>query len=173
MTRKASSSPSRSFLRPAVLLVLACASLLTACKKSPAPPLRNQPLYDESANPAVQIHDALAQAAAQHKRVILVFGGNWCGDCLVLDYYFHQPPNASLLNRNFVLVNIDIGHMDHNLDIAAKYDVPVQRGVPALAVLASNGQLIYSQDHGGFDIQLRNDPSAVTQFLEQWKSSNT
>ncbi len=51
-----------------------------------------QHIYSETANPAAEIAAGLAQAKREHKRVILDFGGDWCGDCQVLDLYFHQPP---------------------------------------------------------------------------------
>jgi len=35
-----------------------------------------------------------------------------------------------------VLVHVNIGHLDANLDLAEKYEVPLRRGVPALAVLS-------------------------------------
>lgn len=152
------------------LVVLFLSAVLTACDSSsgPSPP---QVLYDENANAHAEIQDALVKAAQQHKRVLLDFGGNWCADCKVLDYYFHQPPNADLLARNFVLVDIDVGQMDRNIDLAVKYEVPLELGVPALAVLDSRGQLVYSQKSGQFAPMRRMDPASVTSFLEQWKGA--
>src|SRR3979490_3069140 len=124
---------SRNPLLPALLLVLAAA---------PAPQANaqiidkvNKNLYSETANPSADIAAALAQARREHKRVILDFGGNWCGDCQVLDIYFHQPPNLALLNQKFILVHVNIGQYDHNIEITKKYQVPINKGVPALAVL--------------------------------------
>jgi thioredoxin 1 len=126
-------------------------------------------IYDERADAHAEVRAAIAKAEREHKRVILDFGGNWCGDCQVLDIYFHQQPNADLLARNFVLVDIDIGHMDKNVDIAQRYDVPLQKGVPALAVLDTNGRLLYSQTNGEFEKMRHMDPGSVTDFLERWK----
>jgi thioredoxin 1 len=126
-------------------------------------------IYDENADAHAEVRAAIAHAAREHKRVILDFGGNWCGDCQVLDIYFHQQPNADLLARNFVLVDIDIGRMDKNVDVAQKYDVPLQKGVPALAVLDTNGRLLYSQTNGEFEKMRHMDPGSVTDFLEHWK----
>jgi thiol:disulfide interchange protein len=126
-------------------------------------------IYNENADTKAEIREALATAAQEHKRVILDFGGNWCGDCQVLDIYFHQPPNATLLAASFILVDIDIGHYDHNVDLADKYQVPLKRGVPALAVLDSDGRLLYSQKTGEFEDMRHMDPSSVTSFLDQWK----
>jgi thiol:disulfide interchange protein len=126
-------------------------------------------IYSETANPTADISAALAQAKRQHKRVLLDFGGDWCGDCQVLDIYFRQPPNAQLLKKNFVLVHIWIGHMDANIAVTQKYGVPINKGVPALAVLGSDGKVVYAQE-GEFEDMRHMDPSSVTAFLEKWKS---
>ena len=118
------------------------------------------------------MRDALAEAARQHKRVLLDFGGNWCGDCQILDYYFHQPPNAGLLDQNYVLVDIDVGHLDHNVALANQYGVTLRHGVPALAIVDAQGHVLYSQNGGEFSSMGKVDPAAVTALLEQWKSSS-
>jgi thiol:disulfide interchange protein len=126
-------------------------------------------IYNENADAKAEIRDALSTAAREHKRIILDFGGNWCGDCQVLDIYFHRAPNDQLLSANYVLVDIDIGRYDHNLDLADKYEVPLKRGVPALAVLDEHGRLLYSQKTGEFEKMRQMSPDSVTAFLEQWK----
>jgi thioredoxin 1 len=130
-------------------------------------PIPHNHLYPEIGSAQADIDAALVEARRTHKRVLLDFGGDWCGDCQVLDIYFHQAPNAELLEKNFVKVNINIGRMDANKDIAKKYGVPVH-GVPALAVIDANGKVIVAQDKEFSD--MRNmQPSSVTEFLTKWK----
>ncbi|MGC2607051.1 MAG: thioredoxin family protein, partial [Silvibacterium sp.] len=106
---------------------------------------QNRIIYSATADAHADISQAIHTAAREHKRIILDFGGNWCGDCQVLDIYFHQEPNQTIVDKNFVVVHIDIGRMDKNVDVAEKYSVPLKRGVPALAVLDQHGHLLYSQ----------------------------
>ena len=148
-----------------LLALLAAVSVLPAYSQ-----FTPRHIYNENANARAEIRDALATAAREHKRVILDFGGNWCGDCQVLDIYFHRAPNDAILNANYLLVDIDIGRMDKNVDVAQKYDVPLQRGVPALAVLDPHGRLLYSQKNGEFEAMRRMSPDSVTEFLEKWKA---
>jgi thiol:disulfide interchange protein len=136
---------------------------------APAPIFKKH-LYSETADPKADIAAALLQARTENKRVILDFGGDWCGDCQVLDIYMNQTPNAGLLARNFVVVHVDIGHMDHNVDVAEKYNVPIKKGVPALAVLDADGRLLYSQQHGDFENMRNMQPGDVTVFLNRWKA---
>ncbi|MGP8251082.1 MAG: thioredoxin family protein [Terracidiphilus sp.] len=126
-------------------------------------------IYPEPAQASADLAAALKTAAAEHKRILLDFGGNWCGDCQVLDIYFHDPSNLSILNANFVLVHINVGHLDENLDIAKRYGVPLDKGVPALAVLSEHGKLLYSQRQGEFEAMRRMESSSVTSFLVQWR----
>jgi thiol:disulfide interchange protein len=138
--------------------------------KPPAHPYTRKHIYSETADPKADIAAALQQAKAEHKRVILDFGGDWCGDCQVLDIYFHQPPNDEMLEKHFVLVHVWIGHFDQNLDIPEKYGVPIKRGVPALAVLSANGKVLYSQATGEFSDMRYMESQSVTDFLNKWKS---
>jgi thiol:disulfide interchange protein len=157
-------------IAPARALRLAALTLLSTLLTAPAFSQARH-IFDEGADAHAQVRAALAQAAREHKRVILDFGGNWCGDCQVLDIYLHREPNAGLLAQNFVLVDIDIGRMDKNVDVARKYDVPLQKGVPALAVLDDHGHLLYSQTNGEFESMRRMDPNSVTEFLQHWKAT--
>ena len=112
---------------------------------------------------------ALKTAPPAHKRVILDFGGNWCPDCIVLDMYLHNEQNRPLLEANYVLVHVNVGVYDANLDLAAKYAIPLKIGVPALAVLDERGKLLYSQTNGEFEKMGRMQRASVTSFLTRWK----
>ncbi len=166
-------SPLR-FRRTAACTLLPLA-LLTACNSSESPEtpvpevFRVHQIYDPAADAAAEIQHAVAAAAQEHKRVLLDFGGNWCGDCQILDYYFHQQPNAALIAQDYVLVDVDVGQMDHNMSIAAQYGMPLRHGVPALAVLDGQGNVVYDETDGEFSAMGRVDPALVTQFLERWK----
>lgn len=143
----------------AILLIMSAGSARSA----------NREIYPAPAQAKVDLAAALKTAAATHKRIVLDFGGNWCPDCIVLDGYFHDPANRQIIEANFVLVHVNIGKMDANLDIAEKYGVPLDKGVPALAVLDEKGKLLYSQKSGEFEAMRRMESSAVTKFLVQWK----
>ena len=127
----------------------------------------NKNLYSESADAAADIAAAQVAARREHKRILLDFGGNWCGDCQVLDYYYHQAPNAELLDKYFIVVHVDIGHIDKNLDVAQKYHVPIAHGVPALGIIDSQGKVLYAEREKEFE---HTSPEAIAAFLNRWKA---
>jgi thiol:disulfide interchange protein len=126
-----------------------------------------QHIYPDVKAARSEVQAAMVKARREHKRVLLDFGGDWCGDCQVLNIYFHQSPNAQLLAKYFVLVDVNIGHMDQNLDVAHRYGVPV-KGVPALAVVSPYGRVIFAQNKEFEDMRTM-DPRSVTDFLNKWK----
>jgi thioredoxin 1 len=132
-------------------------------------PAEKKDLYPAGVNAEKEIAEALQNAAKTHKRVLLIFGGNWCYDCHVLDEAFHTPEIAPTLNRNFVVVHVDVGEYDKNLDIAKKYEVPLERGVPAAAVLENDGKLLFTQKNQEFEKARSLAPEDVLAFLNKWK----
>lgn len=126
-------------------------------------------IYSDTADAKKEIREAILRAAREHKHVLLDFGGNWCPDCKMLDLYFHDPGNASLLAANYVLVDVSVGQYDRNLDLASKYGIPLNKGVPALVVLDGSGHVVYAQSNGEFEAMRKLDSAAVTAFLEKWK----
>lgn len=126
-------------------------------------------IYPAPGQARADVAAALHTAAAAHKRVILDFGGNWCPDCIVLDRYFHDAQNAPIVNANYVIVHVNVGHFDANTDLAQRYGIPLSKGVPALAVLSSHGKLLFSQSTGQFEDMRHLESSTLTQFLIKWK----
>jgi thiol:disulfide interchange protein len=127
------------------------------------------PAYDESADAKADLAKALAQATREHKRVLVVFGGNWCGDCIALNKRLHEEPAVSVMNAGFVLVHVDIGHGAKNKDLVEQCRVTLEKGVPAVAVLESDGTVLYSARNGEFEPARRLGPQVFVDFLNTWK----
>jgi len=147
--------------------------IVQAQRKAPArlrqPLSTENTIYPVGVDPKVELAEAVARAGRAHKRVLVVFGANWCYDCHVLDAAFHSPEVAPLLNQSFEVVHVDVGHMDKNVSIAKQYEVPLGRGIPAIAVLDGAGNLLFSQRHGEFESARSLAPEDILSFLKTWK----
>jgi thioredoxin 1 len=143
-----------------------CFAVLLAATASAQISMRS--IYPADADAKKDIKAALAKAKAQKKRVLLVFGADWCFDCHVLDYRFHQPEIEPIVDKNFVVVHVDIGQGEKNVDVANEYQIPVNRGVPSIAVVGSSGALLYSTQHGEISPTRRLSPEYIINFLKEW-----
>lgn len=139
---------------------------------APRQALPQKDLYPASADAKKEIDEALHTASPAHKRVLVVFGANWCFDCHALDESFHSPEIAPTLKKYFEVVHVDIGHGEKNLDLAQKYDVPLNRGIPAIAVLNSAGKLLFSQKQGEFEAARSLATADILAFLNKWKPAS-
>ena len=126
-------------------------------------------LYPADADARSEIDEALKRATAERKRVLLIFGANWCYDCHVLDQALHEGDAGKIVSQNFLLVHVDIGEGEKNPDLLKTYKIPLDKGVPAVAVLESNGRLLYSSGDGEFEAARRMLKKDLVLFLNKWK----
>ena len=129
------------------------------------------PLYPDTARAEADVAAALETAARGGKRVLVDFGGNWCGDCKVLDLHLKKPENAAILGARYVLVHVNVGDkgITTNFELAERYGIALKKGVPALAVLDSKGRVVHAQKHGEFADMRSMDPKSVNDFLVKWQ----
>lgn len=140
----------------ALLLSLACAASLAAV------PLA----YDETANAQAELDKALSQAGASKKKVLLIFGANWCKDCLELDKSI-KGHNEALIKSKFVLVKVNVGQFDKNLAIASAYGNPIKKGIPAAVVLKSDNSLLYASKAGELSNARKMSDQGIADFFQQ------
>ncbi|MGO9095531.1 MAG: thioredoxin family protein [Bryobacteraceae bacterium] len=143
-------------------------------RRLPQPSTPNPRLYSAPSEAQAELKAAVELAAKEHKRVLVMFGANWCYDCHVLDTTLHSKEFAPLLEANYVLVHINVGEegKDNN-DLAGELGVGLDRGIPSLGVLEPGGKVVFAQKDGEFESTLRIGPEDVRAFLEKWKPATS
>lgn len=104
--------------------------------------------YDEKADAQAAVKQALSAAKKADKSVLLVFGANWCSDCLALDKALKTEKNAGLIAKEFEVVKIDVGRYDRNDDLIKAYEVPIRKGIPSVVVLSPDNRVLYTTKAG-------------------------
>lgn len=144
-----------------LFLLLTTLLITSACSHSDGP-------YDESANARADIQKALSQAAKQQKPTIIIFGANWCPDCRGLSEAIETGPDASKINSDFIIVKVNVGNFDTNLDIAADYGDPIQGGIPGAALLSADGRLVYTTKPGELATIRQQQAEGLYAFFNQY-----
>jgi thioredoxin 1 len=126
-------------------------------------------IYPSDADAHAEIKEAEEKAAIEHRRVLLVFGANWCFDCHVLDLAFHRPDFASAMS-GYEVVHVDLGVDEKkNADVVKQFGVTLDKGIPTLAVVEADGRVVFSQKNGEFEDARSLTPETVLEFLNKWK----
>ena len=148
---------------------------LVSVERTDAPSLKQpsdmkKEIYPASADAHAELKQAEEKAARDHKRVLLVFGANWCFDCHVLDLAFQRAELAPILAANYEVVHVDLGPDEKkNADLVQQFDIPLNKGIPAMAVADSEGKLIVSQKNGEVEDARQLSPDFLAEFLNKWK----
>jgi hypothetical protein len=148
---------------------------LVSVERTDAPSLKQpsdmkKEIYPASADAHAEIKEAEEKAARDHKRVLLVFGANWCFDCHVLDIAFHGPELGPIVTTNYEVVHVDLGPDEKkNADLVQQFDIPLNKGIPAMAIADSDGKLIVSQKNGEVEDARQLTPEFLAEFLNKWK----
>lgn len=144
-------------ISPAVFAAAALALLTLTATAAPWP-------YDEKADAEADVSHALAQAQADHRRVLLIFGANWCTDCRALDSALHGSSRA-LIEGQFEVVKIDVGNFNKNLALDGRFGHPIGNGIPAVVVVDAAGHVLYSSKGGELANARRMGDQGIYDFL--------
>jgi thioredoxin 1 len=130
-------------------------------------------IYPANADAHAEIREAEEEAVGANKRLLLVFGANWCFDCHVLDLAFQRPDIAPVLAANYEVIHVDLGPDEQkNADLVHQYQIPLDKGIPALAIVESDGKLVISQKEGEFEDARGLTPEVLSEFLNKWKPAH-
>lgn len=148
---------------------------LVSVERTDAPSLKQpsdmkKEIYPATADAHAELKEAKEKAARDHKRLLLVFGANWCFDCHVLDLAFQRAELAPIVAANYEVVHVDLGPDEKkNADLVQQFDIPLNKGIPAMAVADSDGKLIVSQKNGEVEDARQLTPEFLAEFLNKWK----
>lgn len=123
--------------------------------------------YDPAADAGAAVSAALSRAASHGKFVLLDFGGNWCPDCRITAGVLSMPDVEPWVARTFELVMIDVGRMNRNLDIAARYGLTI-KAVPTMVVLDSKGRMVNAGTATALQDARSMSPQAIVDTLNGW-----
>jgi thiol-disulfide isomerase/thioredoxin len=126
--------------------------------------------YDVDANANAVVAKARAQATAQGKLLLIDLGGNWCGDCRVLDGTLQLPPVKTFMDRHYVVAMVDVGRFERNLQIPAHYGFKTRlKGVPTLLVVdPKTDRLLNRNDVFALSSAGDMSPQALADWLARW-----
>lgn len=156
-------------MKPYLFPLLIAFSLLNIAKGQEtvhsSPPIFGK--YDPNADPRVQLKNAITEATASNKRILLEVGGEWCIWCHRLDTLFLKNPDVTeFLKKNYILVKINFSKENDNEEFLNAF--PKIPGYPHIFVLESDGTLLHSQDTGKLEKGKGHDREKMLEFLSRW-----
>ena len=155
----------------AVLLSLALTASLFAA--TPEYCAMGPDIFDPQGRAETLIAEALTAAQPGDKKVLLLFGANWCPWCRRLHTVFAKDPAVQArLRASFVLVFIDANtrhDRQRNAAVIERYGNPVQYGLPVFVVLDRDGRQLTTRETSSFAADTDAKVAArLLAFLNEW-----
>lgn len=130
--------------------------------------------YPDDPNPEATIERARADAASGGRRVLLVFGANWCSDSRSMMHRLREDSRvAPIVRDRYVLVPVNVGARggpDWDSPTVRRYGRPFEgRGIPALVVLeGGDGRQLTTRENNPLRDSDHKHPRKVAEFLRTW-----
>jgi thioredoxin-related protein len=115
------------------------------------------------------LDEALARGSSDDKRVLLTFGAPWCGWCHRLHDWMAQPEIAAILDRDFVIAQVDVDRMTGGKEIQKRYQPATSGGIPWFAILDAQGKSLVTSDGPKGNIGYPAAPGEIDHFLAMVK----
>jgi len=126
-------------------------------------------LYNPAADAKAEIANAVKQAAAQHKNVLLQIGGNWCIWCIRFNNLVTTDPDLNkYLRDNFVVLHVNYSKENTNKEVLASLGYPQRFGFPVFVVLDGNGNRLHTQNSEYLEDGKGHSKEKVMEFLKGW-----
>ena len=79
---------------------------------------------------------------------MVTFGANWCPDCRNLHRHLKSNVVRSYTADRFLFVNVDVGKLNQNRDLAQELGVSLSRGIPVAIFFDVTGRVIGVTNNG-------------------------
>lgn len=121
--------------------------------------------YDERADAAAAISSARLEAQAEHKFLMVTFGANWCLDCRTLHHHLNSEPVVGYARDLFRFVNVDVGKLNQNRDVAVSLGVSLSRGIPVAIFFDPEGEVIGTTNDGQLEPSRHYSSKQILKFV--------
>jgi thioredoxin 1 len=104
--------------------------------------------YDSMRDARSDFSSALAVSAKKNRFLMVVFGADWCPDCVKLDENLKSSEVSSYMREHMDFVTIDVGRKNLNIDLALELGVTVANGIPVAVFFSPDGKQIGATNRG-------------------------
>ena len=132
-------------------------------------PIEEMRPYDENASADAAVDAAFSRAKKSHKRVLIDLGGNWCGDCIILDNVMKLDEVKRFVDAHYETVSIDVGRFNKNLQVPARFGITKRlEGVPSVLIATPDGKLVNAGHTAALADARSMTPQAIADWIAQW-----
>jgi thiol:disulfide interchange protein len=124
--------------------------------------------YDPKRDPFQDGRDAITNAQATQRRILIELGGNWCAWCKKLDRFIENNKIVKKkLYENFVVLKVNVSDENDNHEFLSAF--PETFGYPHFFVAKNGGSVLHSKNTAELLENGQYSEQRLLEFIERWR----
>ena len=128
--------------------------------------------YDENVVDSLQLDEFIDLSISRGKQPVVIFGGNWCPDCRILEGTFAMPTIKKFLQQHYQVMHIDIGRYDRNMDLMDHLNIESKKGVPRVVILDLEKNIMNSSTSSEWTTARDRKQQEIYNYFQKFVSNN-
>ena len=128
--------------------------------------------YDEKVVDSLQLDEFIDLSISRGKQPVVIFGGNWCPDCRILEGTLAMPTIKKFLQQHYQVMHIDIGRYDRNMDLMDHLNIESKKGVPRVVILDLEKNIMNSSTSSEWTTARDRKQQEIYNYFQKFLSNN-
>lgn len=128
--------------------------------------------YDEKVVDSLQLDEFIDLSISRGKQPVVIFGGNWCPDCRILEGTLAMPTIKKFLQQHYQVIHIDIGRYDRNMDLMDHLNIESKKGVPRVVILDLEKNIMNSSTSSEWTTARDRKQQEIYNYFQKFVSNN-
>jgi thiol-disulfide isomerase/thioredoxin len=128
--------------------------------------------YDEKVVDSLQLDEFIDLSINRGKQPVVIFGGNWCPDCRILEGTLAMPTIKKFLQQHYQVMHIDIGRYDRNMELMDHLNIESKKGVPRVVILDLEKNIVNSSTSSEWTTARDRKQQEIYNYFQKFLSNN-
>ena len=128
--------------------------------------------YDEKVVDSLQLDEFIDLSISRGKQPVVIFGGNWCPDCRILEGTLAMPTIKKFLQQHYQVMHIDIGRYDRNMDLMDHLNIESKKGFPRVVILDFEKNIMNSSTSSEWTTARDRKQQEIYNYFQKFLSNN-
>lgn len=128
--------------------------------------------YDEKVVDSLQLDEFIDLSISRGKQPVVIFGGNWCPDCRILEGTLAMPTIKKFLQQHYQVMHIDIGRYDRNMELMDHLNIESKKGVPRVVILDLEKNIVNSSTSSEWTTARDRKQQEIYNYFQKFLSNN-
>ena len=128
--------------------------------------------YDEKVVDSLQLDEFIDLSISKGKQPVVIFGGNWCPDCRILEGTLAMPTIKKFLQQHYRVMHNDIGRYDRNMELMDYLNIESKKGVPRVVILDLEKNIVNSSTSSEWTTARDRKQQEIYNYFQKFLSNN-